>query len=87
MGCSPDLMTSPRREAQRPNRAEVTALTRLRSLIRCAAHSAVIVLVGMPQTFSVYDLKKISNRTRPKRLTTQSSKLRSGWIGASWALR
>ena len=39
----------------------------------------------MPQTFSVYDLKKISKSSRPKRLTTQSSTLRSGLIGASLA--
>ena len=30
-----------------------TALNRLRPLIRWAAHSAVISLVGIPQTFSV----------------------------------
>jgi hypothetical protein len=28
-------------------------------LIRCAAHSALISLHGILQTFSVYDLKKI----------------------------
>src|SRR5439155_5199038 len=42
-------------------------------LIRCAAHSARISLVGTPQTFSVYVLKKSSNKRRPKRFETQSS--------------
>ena len=72
-------------DRKRPKRAEVTARTRSRSLIRCAAQSAEMVEVGMPQTFSVYDLKKVSKSTRPKRLTTQSSTLRSGLIGASFA--
>ena len=38
-----------------------------------------------PHTFSVYDLKKISNSSLPNRLTTQSSTLRSGLIGSSRA--
>ena len=41
--------------------------------MRCAAHSARISVVGTPQSFSVYDLKKSSNRRRPKRFETQSS--------------
>jgi hypothetical protein len=82
-------MTSPRPVAWVPRAgrsAPSTALTRLRPLIRCAAHSAEIAEVGRPQTFSVYVLKKISKSRRPKRLTTQSSKLASGRIGRSRAL-
>ena len=41
--------------------------------MRCAAHSARISVVGTPQTFSVYDLKKSSKSRRPKRFVTQSS--------------
>ncbi len=54
-------------------------------MILCAAQSAEISEQGIPHTFSVYVLKKISNRSRPKRLTTQSSRLLSGWIGRSRA--
>ena len=56
-------------------------------LIRCAAQSAEILLVGIPHTFSVYDSKNVSKSLRPKRLTTQSSKLRSGRMGINWALK
>ncbi len=31
-----------------------------RPLTRCAPHSALISLHGTPQTFSVYDLKKVA---------------------------
>ncbi len=44
------------------------------------------LVVGMPQTFSVYVLKKIWNSVRPNRFTTQSSKLRSGEMGNVRAL-
>ena len=80
------LITSPRLR-NRPKSADVTAFTRLRSLIRCAAQSAVIVRVDIPHTFSVYDLKNVSKSSRPNRFTTQSSTLRSGLIGTIFARR
>ena len=49
--------------------------------MRCAAHCALMLLQGMPQTFSVYVLKKIRYRRRPNRFDTQSSTLTSGRIG------
>ena len=55
-------------------------------LILCAAHSARISLVGTPQTFSVYVLKKSSNSRRPKRFETQSSSESSCRFGESAAL-
>src|SRR5258708_11216705 len=42
-------------------------------LIRCAAQSAEISLQLMPQTFSVYVLKKVRNNRSPNSFTTQSS--------------
>src|SRR5262245_37673522 len=68
-------------------RAALSALNNESPLIRCAGHSAEISLHGIPQTFSVYVLKKISYRRLPNLFTTQSSKLRSGLIGRTWALR
>src|ERR1017187_4661848 len=56
-----------------PKNAAFAAEKNERPLIRCAAHSARISVVGTPQTFSVYDLKKSSKRRRPKRFETQSS--------------
>src|SRR5215831_8588512 len=56
-----------------PKNAALAAEKNDSPLIRCAAHSARISLVGTPHTFSVYDLKKSSNRRRPKRFDTQSS--------------
>ena len=56
-----------------PKNAAFAAEKNERPLIRCAAHSARISVVGTPQTFSVYDLKKSSNSRRPKRFDTQSS--------------
>ena len=41
-----------------------------RPLIRWAAHSALISEQGIPQTFSVYVLKKISYSRAPKRFVT-----------------
>ena len=71
----------------RAEQAFLTAATRSRFLIRCAAHSAPISLHGRPQTFSVYVSKKISNSRRPNRLTTHSSKVRSSSIGNARARR
>jgi len=62
-----------------------TAEASERPLIRCAAQSAEISLQLMPQTFSVYVLKKIWNKRRPNWLLTQSSKLRGSLTGASRA--
>ena len=45
----------------------------VRFLIRWAAHSAFNSEHGMPQTFSVYDLKNVRNRRRPNRLVTHCS--------------
>ena len=56
-----------------PKNAALAAEKNERPLIRCAAHSARISVVGTPQTFSVYDLKKSSKSRRPKRFETQSS--------------
>src|ERR1700722_8505084 len=43
-------------------------------LIRWAAQSALISLQDMPQTFSVYVLKKMLNKRLPNWFDTQSSK-------------
>ena len=43
--------------------------------MRWAAHSARSSVQGRPQTFSVYELKKISNSRRPKRFVTHCSKV------------
>ena len=56
-----------------PKNAAFAAEKNERPLIRCAAHSARISVVGTPQTFSVYDLKKSSKSRRPNRFETQSS--------------
>ena len=40
-------------DRKRLNSAVVTARTKSRSLIRCAAQSAEMLEVGIPQTFSV----------------------------------
>ncbi len=56
-----------------PKNAALAAEKNERPLIRCAAHSARISVVGTPQSFSVYDLKKSSNSRLPKRFDTQSS--------------
>src|SRR3954449_9057380 len=56
-----------------PKKAAFAAEKNERPLMRCAAHSARISLVGTPHTFSVYDLKKSSKSRRPKRFETQSS--------------
>src|ERR1700686_3790210 len=45
-----------------------------RPLMRWAAQSALISLQLMPQTFSVYVLKKMLNRRLPNWFDTQSSK-------------
>ena len=54
-----------------------------RSLIRCAAHSARSSEQGMPQTFSVYVLKKMLKSRWPKRLVTHCSKVSSRRCGKS----
>src|ERR1700751_842711 len=69
-----------------PKNADLTAAANVRPLMRCAAHSERISVVGTPHTFSVYDLKKSSNRRRPKRLTTHVSKESSVDLGVSAAL-
>src|SRR6516164_217788 len=56
-------------------------------LIRWAAQSAEISLQFMPQTFSVYVLKKMSKSRLPKRLVTQSSKLLGLRTGQARAFR
>src|SRR5438445_11974904 len=56
-----------------PKNAALAAEKNESPLIRCAAHSARISVVGTPHTFSVYDLKKSSKSRRPKRFETQSS--------------
>jgi len=55
------------------NSAFQTALASDNPLIRWAAQSAEISLQLIPQTFSVYVLKKIPNSRRPNWLETQSS--------------
>src|SRR5258708_37525353 len=45
----------------------------VRILTRCAAQSAEISLQLMPQTFSVYVLKKVRNNRSPNSFTTQPS--------------
>jgi hypothetical protein len=70
--------------------AERIALHSDRFWIRCAAHSAEISVQGMPQTFSVYVLKKVSYSRRPKRLETHCSRLvssRSGPRGCAGSCR
>jgi len=54
-----------------------TAVFRERSLMRCAAHSAFNSEQGMPQTFSVYPLKKAWKRRFPKRFVTHCSNVSS----------
>src|ERR1700750_796142 len=56
-----------------PKNAAFAAEKNESPLMRCAAHSARISVVGTPQSFSVYDLKKSSNSLVPKRFDTQSS--------------
>ena len=65
----------------------MTAPTRFRSLIRCAAQSAEIVVRRHAPDLLGVGLEEDLEEPRPKRLTTQSSKLRSGLIGRAWALR
>ena len=67
--------------------AESIALSSERFWIRCAAHSARISVHGMPHTFSVYVLKKISYSRLPKRLVTHCSRLSSRARGSRWAQR
>src|SRR5438046_6004514 len=69
-----------------PKNAARAAELKDNPLIRCAAHSARISVVGTPQTFSVYVLKKSSNRRLPKRFDTQSSSDSSCRFGESAAL-
>ena len=57
--------------------AFLIAVRRESPLILWAAHSALISLHGIPQTFSVYVLKKVLNRRLPKRLETHCSRVSS----------
>src|SRR6476646_2080065 len=62
-------------------RAFLMALPRDKPLIRCAAQSAEISRQLIPQTFSVYLLKKVLKRRLPNWLLTQSSKFRGSRTG------
>src|SRR5712672_2190236 len=73
-------MTSPR-GLRRGTSARRAADTSESPLILCAAQSAEISLQDIPQTFSVYVLKKISKSLLPNWATTQSSKLRGDLRG------
>ena len=52
-----------------------------RPWIRWAAQSAEISVHGMPQTFSVYVLKKVRKSLAPNSLVTHSSRLRGFFTG------
>src|SRR3954451_11930068 len=56
-------------------------------LMRWAAQSAEMSLVLIPQTFSVYVLKKIWKRRRPNWFTTQSSNEWGFGFGKARALK
>src|SRR4051812_15663124 len=54
-------------------------------LMRWAAQSALISVQGMPQTFSVYVLKKIWKRREPNSFVTHSWRLRGFLFGKARA--
>jgi hypothetical protein len=70
-----------------PKNADLAALKNDRPLMRCAAQSERISVVGTPQSFSVYDLKNWLNSQRPKRFDTHCSKVSSRPFGLSRAHR
>src|SRR5215467_7354401 len=70
-----------------PKNAAFAAEKNESPLMRCAAHSARISVVGTPHSFSVYDLKKSSNRRLPNRFDTQSSNESSTLFGRAAARR
>ena len=64
--------------------ALLIAPPRVRPLIRCAAQSDRISVHFRPHTFSVYVLKNMRKRRRPKRFDIQLSRVPSSGMGKSF---